>query len=395
MPTALAKKISSASSDILGERREVTVLFVNVSNCVSPAYELDSEDSFHLIDEVLRLLVDVVYKYEGSIDKFTGDGLVALFGAPVAHENDPERAIRAALEMQAVIQPWRSSTNQRHQSDFQMRIGINTGQVIAGKVGNAFHMDYTVIGETVNLAYHLELVAEPGTVLASPETYQRTRTLFEFKALPPLPIDWLPQPIQAFHPLHLQEKIGVEKGLSSLQVPMIGRAGDLARLQSAVAAVKARGKSRVALITGEAGIGKSRLVTEFRGRLQASEANIYRGSCLTYARSAPLWLVAELLRDIVQLSESDSSDYQRKRLQAYLEAIDLAGSDIFPYLAHVLGLAIAEPELEARVRDLAPAMLQRQTHAALRQLIVAAPNPCCPAPAYCGRNQARSNRTDL
>jgi predicted ATPase len=152
---------------------------------------------------------------------------------------------------------------------------------------------------------------------------------------------------------------------------MIGRAGDLARLQSAVAAVKARGKSRVALITGEAGIGKSRLVTEFRGRLQASEANIYRGSCLTYARSAPLWLVAELLRDIVQLSESDSSDYQRKRLQAYLEAIDLAGSDIFPYLAHVLGLAIAEPELKARVRDLAPAMLQRQTHAALRQLIVA------------------------
>jgi class 3 adenylate cyclase len=126
MPTALAKKISVASSDILGERREVTVLFVNVSNCTATDYEIDNEDSFHLIDEALRLLVDVVYKYEGSIDKFTGDGLVALFGAPVAHENDPERAIRAALEMQTVIQPWQSRTRQAYDFDVQMRIGAVT-----------------------------------------------------------------------------------------------------------------------------------------------------------------------------------------------------------------------------------------------------------------------------
>jgi class 3 adenylate cyclase len=119
MPTALAKKISAASSEILGERREVTVLFVNVTNCTATAYEIDSEESFHFIDEALRLLVDVIYKYEGSIDKFTGDGLVALFGAPVAHENDPERAIRAALEMQAVIQLWQTRTSQLHEADFQ------------------------------------------------------------------------------------------------------------------------------------------------------------------------------------------------------------------------------------------------------------------------------------
>jgi hypothetical protein len=109
------------------------------------------------------------------------------------------------------------------EADFQMRIGINTGQVIAGKVGNDLHMDYTVIGETVNLAYHLELVAEPGTILVSPETYQRTRSLFEFKALPPLTIDWLPQPIQAFHPLYLQQTSGLESGVSGTQAPLIGQ----------------------------------------------------------------------------------------------------------------------------------------------------------------------------
>jgi class 3 adenylate cyclase len=375
MPTALARKISAASSEILGERRDVTVLFVNVTNCTATVFEVDDEDSFQFIDEALRLLVDVVYRYEGSIDKFTGDGLVALFGAPVAHENDPERAIRAALEMQAVIQLWQTRTSQLHDADFQMRIGINTGQVIAGKVGNDLHMDYTVIGETVNLAYHLELVAEPGTILVSPETYQRARSLFEFKALPPLTIDWLPQPIQAFHPLHLQQTSGLESGVSGMQASLIGRANELARLQNAMSEVQAGGQSRVAMVTGEAGVGKSRLVAEFRRWLHTSDVRLYRGSSLTYARSAPLWLAADLLRDIVQLSETDQGDRQRETLRAYLAALDLAGSDILPYLAHVLGLAVAEPQLEARVRDLAPAMLQRQTHAALRQLVVAEARP--------------------
>jgi class 3 adenylate cyclase/tetratricopeptide (TPR) repeat protein len=371
MPTALARKISAASSEIMGERREVTVLFVNVSNCTATVDEIDSEDSFHLIDEALRLLVDVVYKYEGSIDKFTGDGLVALFGAPVAHENDPERAIRAALEMQAALQPWQSRTRQAYDFDVQMRIGINTGQVIAGKVGNDLHMDYTVIGETVNLAYHLELVAEPGTILVSPETHLRTRSLFEFKALPPLTIDWLPQPIQAFQPLQLQQKSGLESGVSGLQAPLIGRADELARLQHALSEVQASGQSRVALVTGQAGVGKSRLVAEFRRWLHASDVRLFQGGSLTYARSAPLWLAAELLRDMVQLAETDSGDRQRQTLRAYLAARDLAGSDILPYLAHVLGLAVADPQLEATLRDLQPAMLQRQTHAALRQLVVA------------------------
>ena len=198
MPTSLAQKISAAAGDILGEQREVTVLYINVMHTTRSPHRLDNEDTYLLLDDVLRLLVKVTYKYEGTIDKFTGDGLIVLFGAPVAHENDPERAVRAALEMQATFQNWCTEIRQTRGFDFQMRLGVNTGTVVAGKVGNDLHMEYTVVGETVNLAYHLQLTAEPDTLLASAETYQRTRAGFNFKKLPALPIRWLPQPIQAY-----------------------------------------------------------------------------------------------------------------------------------------------------------------------------------------------------
>jgi class 3 adenylate cyclase len=131
-------------------RREVTVLFLDVTNFTAASHALDSEDVFEWISETMRLLADVVRKYEGTIDKFTGDGLMALFGAPDAHENDPELAVRAALEMQQIVQPLRERIRQKHGFDFQMRLGINTGTVIAGSVGGHAHAEYTVLGDTLD-----------------------------------------------------------------------------------------------------------------------------------------------------------------------------------------------------------------------------------------------------
>jgi class 3 adenylate cyclase/tetratricopeptide (TPR) repeat protein len=372
MPTTLAQKISAAAGDILGEQREVSILFANVTNFTTSPYPIDNEDSYLLMNKALSLLVEIVYKYEGTIDKFTGDGLVALFGAPVAHENDPERAVRVALEMQTVIQSWQREIKQSPGFDLQIRIGINTGPVIAGKVGNDLHMDYTVIGETVNLAYHLQLMAEFGAILISQETYQRIRSLFEFRILPPLSITWLPQPIQALQPVGLREKPGGMGDVLGWQVPMIGRAYDLARLQNALAAVRQHGQSQIALITGEAGVGKSRLVTEFCRSLQPAETRVYRGHCLTYAQQKPLWIIAEIVRDLIHLSQVDSAEVQQEELLAGLQQVHLAQAEILPYLAHLLGLAQTEPQLEARLQNLDPTVLQRQTHSAVRQLFIAA-----------------------
>ncbi len=371
MPTSLARKIDTTWADILGERREVTVVFVDVNNFTAAAHDLDSEDTFLLIDEAMRLLVDVVYKYEGTVDKFTGDGLMALFGAPVAHENDPERAVRAALEMQAALRPLQDRIKREFGIDFQVRIGINTGLVVAGKVGSDLHMEYTVIGDTVNLASRLQTAAEPGTILVSFSTYQRTRPLFQFKTLPSLVIKGLPEPIQAFQPLGLRETPGRIRGLPGLQVPMIGRSDALASLKETLERVRAEHCSQIVVLTGEAGLGKSRLVAEFRRSLTPGEVNVYEGSCLSYARSRPLWLVAEILRDILHISEIDPIEIQREALHNYLTPIGLANDEVLPYLTNLLSLPQTDPQTEARLQLLDASMLREQIHAALRQVLLA------------------------
>jgi class 3 adenylate cyclase/tetratricopeptide (TPR) repeat protein len=375
MPTSLAQKITAAAGEILGEQREVTVLYINVMHTTSVSHRLDNEDTYLLLDEALRLLVEVAYKYEGTIDKFTGDGLVVLFGAPVAHENDPERAVRTALEMQTTFQAWRTDVKQAHGFGFQMRLGINTGIVVAGKVGNDLHMEYTVVGETVNLAYHLQLTAEPDTLLVSAETFQRTRSLFEFKMLPALAIKWIPQPIQAFQLLAQRRSSEVLIDKTRFQAPMIGRGHYLARLQDALVRVQQEKRSQTALISGEAGIGKSRLVTEFCRTVELEGASVYQGNCLTYARQTPLWVVAQIVRDIIGLSESDSPETQREALTAYLTRQRMVQPEMLPYLTYVLGLPQEVAEHEERLRQLEPAVLQRQTYAALRQLFLAAAQP--------------------
>jgi len=354
----------------LGTRREVTVLFLDLTNFTAASHHLDSEEVFIWIDETLRLLASVVHKYEGTIDKFTGDGLMALFGAPEAHENDPELAVRAALEMQTVVRPLRERILQKHGFDFQMRIGINAGPVIAGNVGDGAHMEYTVLGDTVNLASRLEKSAEPGTVLVSTTIYQRTQALFEYEILTPLSVKGVGEPLQTYRPLGLREQPGLVRGLAGLHAPMIGRDHLLAHLHGTLDAVRASNQHRVALITGEAGLGKSRLVAEFRKLVHQPDLRFYQGACLAYARSTPLWVIAAIVRDILRLSEIDPPTIQRETLRAYLSQSGLADYDVLPFLNNVLGLAQDDPSVEARLSRMDASMLQRQTHAVLRQLFL-------------------------
>jgi len=368
MPQALVKKISATTEDIFGERREVTV--INLSLKQTTAEEpLDDETAYFLKEEALQLLVEIIYKYEGTIDKFTGDGLVALFGAPVAHEDDPERAVRAVLEMQAQLQTWQTQARQIHGASFKLRAGLNTGPVITGKIGNNLHMDYTAIGETVNLASHLEMAAEPGTVMVSIDTYHQTQSRFEYKTLPLLAIDWLPEPVQVFQPLTILP--GPKHQRASWPGYMIGRADELARLQTGLTEVCQKQQSRVAVVTGEAGLGKSRLVAEFRRTFEPAKIKVHQATCLSYAYLTSLWTVAALLRNMMQLSQTAAQTEQLQMLQAYLHQQQLDTTEILPYLAHLLGLAQSAPQIEARLALLDATMLQRQTHAALRQVFLA------------------------
>jgi predicted ATPase/class 3 adenylate cyclase len=371
MPTTLVDKIKAAAVEIMGERREVTVLFLDIANFTATAHALDSEEIYLLTDEAMRLLAAVIYEYEGHIDKYTGDGLMALFGAPVAHENDPERAVRAALEMQAALQPLRKRIQERHGLEFQTRIGINTGPVIAGRVGSDLHMEYTVIGDTVNLADRLQDAAEGGGVLVSFSTFQRTRPLFRYETLAPFPVKGKPQLVRAFRPVGLRARPGRVRGLPGLQAPMIGRRDALAQMRNTLAYVRQHEHSQIALVTGEAGVGKSRLVAEFLKSVAKTDVSAYQGSCLTFARSKPFWLVASLLRGILDLSETDPAEEQHEALRRYLNQMELPGDEVLPYLLNALGLERTDPTVETNLRHIDNATLQKLTHVALHEVLLA------------------------
>ncbi len=372
MPENLNEKISTASTEDPGERREVTVLFLDISNFTKVSHNLDSESVYLFINEAMRLFARVVYKYEGTIDKFTGDGLMALFGAPIVHENDPERAVRTALEMLTEIPPLKKRLKRKHGFDFEVRIGINSGSVIAGKIGTDRHTEYTVIGDTVNLAKRLEEGAQPDTIQVSKKTYQITKSLFKYKELAPLALKGIPQPVPIYRPLAVKERPYRTRGLPGLDTPMIGREKDLARLQKALRESIEMGISRTVLLTGDAGVGKSRLVSEFRSSLHdlKVEVKVHQGNCPAYTRSKPLWVVADLMRDILNLSQTDPESVQRKILQSYLEEHGLANEDTWPYLTLILGLEPEDDNIVTLFRQLDVKMLKRQTYTALRKLFL-------------------------
>jgi class 3 adenylate cyclase len=370
MPSALADKVDAASADIFGERREVTVVFADIDNFTAYAHTMDSEDVFVIMDEAMHLFTEVIYEYEGTVDKFTGDGLMALFGAPVAHENDPERAVRAALQLHTVLRPLQERVRKENGFELRLRTGVNTGPVIAGQVGSDLHMEYTVIGDTVNLAQRLEAAAQLGTVLVSFTTYQRTRPVFEYRTLPPTTVKGVADPLRVYQPLGLQAKPGRVRGLPGLQVPIVGREDALANLRETWADICRDRACRIVSITGEAGLGKSRVVAEFRRSLSDADARVYQGSCLAYARSKPFWIMAELARDIAHVSEVDPESVQRQRLREHLDRLGI-GDEALPYLLNVLQLQHTGPAIESPWRLLDAATLRQQTHLALRQFLLA------------------------
>ncbi|HEX9074500.1 MAG TPA: adenylate/guanylate cyclase domain-containing protein, partial [Anaerolineae bacterium] len=198
MPAALAEKIAQVGKQIEGERRTVTVLFADISGFTGLAEKLDPEEVYNLIDGTFKSFIDEIYRHEGTLDKFMGDGVMALFGAPVAHEDDPARAVRAALGMQSALSRSNEDLETRLGISLKVRIGLNSGPVVVGSVGSDLRMDYTALGDTVNVASRLQNVAEPGTILVSRPVYEQTLPLFEFRELGSIRVKGRLEPVEIF-----------------------------------------------------------------------------------------------------------------------------------------------------------------------------------------------------
>jgi len=211
-----ASILHRARGRIEGERKQVTVLFADVSGFTAIAERLGPEEVFDAMNECLKVLVDAVYRYEGTVNKFIGDGLMALFGAPLVHENDPERAVRAALDMEAGLVDFNRNLVAQLGELLLVRVGIHAGEVVAGSVGTDQRMDYTVMGDTVNLAARLETVARPGSILVSEDVHRQTHALFDFEGPVSVAVKGKTAPVLAHKVLGQREKPGRVRGIEHL-----------------------------------------------------------------------------------------------------------------------------------------------------------------------------------
>lgn len=354
------------------ERKQVTVMFADISGFTAMSEQRDAEEVVTLVNACLARLSECVYRYEGTIDKYIGDAIMAVFGAPRAHEDDPERAIRTSLDMRDALGEFNANPPLPLTDPLGIHIGISTGYVIAGYIGTEPHQAYTVMGDAANLASRLEDLSERGQIFVSEDTYRLTSRLFVFKELEPVAVKGKAEPVKIYEVLGARDQPGSMRGLTGLHAPLVGRDADAQKLALAVANLQA-GHGGIVLVEGEAGIGKSRLVAEVRHNLEGLLPGFrwLEGRGLSYGRSLSYHLLASVLRNYLQLSDED--DETRVWLKLKAVGPDLFGSrsdEVLPYLAMLLGLRLPEAMAE-RIPQADPQLLQQRVFAAFGEWVEA------------------------
>jgi len=314
-PKFLADKILTTRSSLEGERKIVTVLFADVAKYTSMSEKLDPEEVHQIMDGAFNILMDEIHKFEGTINQFTGDGVMALFGAPVSHENHAQRACYAALAIQIAIKEYEEKIQNTTGVDFKMRIGINSGPVIVGAIGDDLRMDYTAVGDTTNLAARMESEAQPGTILVSADAYKAIERYFEFKDMGALKVKGKESPQKAYELLKASDVVtrfdaSVSKGLTRF----VGRKSSMNSLMEIYAKVKSKA-GQVVGVVGEAGVGKSRLIMELRNRLPEKEYNYLEGQCLQYGSSILYIPVLYILKSFFDIKDDDREYIINKKVK--------------------------------------------------------------------------------
>src|SRR2546430_8610061 len=262
-PKHLADRIFTSKSALEGERKQVTVLFADLKGSMELLADRDPEDARKILDPVLTHMMDAVHRYEGTVNQVMGDGIMALFGAPIAHEDHAVRACYAALHMQESVNRYAEEARRAHGVTVQIRVGLNSGEVVVRAIGNDLHMDYTAVGETTHLAARMEQAARPGTVLIAPATRELVKGFVAVKSLGPVSVKGRSEPVEIYElsgigPARSRLQAAVGRGLTRF----VGRTAEIEVLRRALEHAGA-GHGQAVAIVGEAGVGKSRLVWEF------------------------------------------------------------------------------------------------------------------------------------
>ena len=364
-PKHLADKILAARTTMEGERKQVTVLFADVKGFTSISEKLDPEEMQSLISECLVFFTEEIHRYEGTIAQFLGDGVMALFGGPIAHEDAPQRALYAALSIRERLTGY-SDKLKKQGIDFNMRIGLNTGLVVVGRIGDDLTMEYTAMGDTVNIASRMESTAQPGTIQVSDNTYRLTEGYFEFKPLGKIELKGKTEAVEAYQLLSVG-RVKTRLGVSEMHglTPFVGRRKEFDHLMECYDKVK-EGKGQVVGIVGEPGMGKSRLLLHLRSTLPIQQYTYLEGRCFHYGGSMAYLPLLDILRACFGITEGEREFLIKKKVAEKIAQLDDKLEAILPPLHEILSLKVEDEEY----LKLEPQKKRERTFEAIRDLLI-------------------------
>ncbi len=363
IPQGLVEKIRSSKSSITGERKLVTVLFCDLVGSTAMAEKMDPEEYHELLEQYLELAFAEIYRVDGIVNQLAGDGMMAVFGAPVAHENAPQRAVHAALAIRDALDAFNRKRAALPERKLRVRIGINTGPVVVGTVGNDFKMDYTAIGDTTNLAARFQSLAEPGMILVSKATHRLVRGFFQVRGAGPFEVKGRREPVGAYEVLGLSDAVtpmavAEARGLT----PLVGRRAELEQLRGCYERLVGH-LAQVVAIIGEAGSGKSRLLYEFKQQIASEEAEVFEARCSPLSRMVAYGPWVEMLREYFELKRGEPVEVTCEKIGRKLGEHHEQVDEVTPYLCRLLAVPVEG------LGDISPDEIKRRTFEAIARMV--------------------------
>jgi len=365
-PRHLAEKILTSRAALEGERKQVTVLFADLKSSMELLADRDPEDARRILDPVLERMMEAVHRFEGTVNQVLGDGIMALFGAPVAHEDHAVRACYAALRIQEGVRDYAEEVRRVHGVPVHVRVGLNSGEVVVRSIGNDLHMDYTAVGQTTHLAARMEQLATPGVVLATAHVARLAEGYVALRSIGPVPVRGLPEPLEVFA---ITGAGAARTRLQALSVRglsrFVGRDVEIARLEEALARAR-ESRGQVVAVVGEAGVGKSRLYWEFVHSLRTRDWLVLETGAVSYGKTTSYLPVIELLRGYFRLGDRDDQREVREKIVGKLLTLDRALEAAVPAFLALLDVPVTDAPWQA----MEPQQRRQRTLDALKGLFL-------------------------
>ena len=365
-PRHLVEKILISKAALEGERKQVTVLFADLKGSMELLADRDPEEARKLLDPVLERMMEAVHRYEGTVNQVMGDGIMALFGAPLAHEDHAVRACYAALRMQELVKRYAEGLRREQGVTIRIRVGLNSGEVVVRAIGSDLHMDYTAVGQTTHLAARMEQLADPGSILLTPDTLALAEGFVQMKSLGPIAVRGLLDPVEVF------ELTGVSVVRSRLQAAAIrglsrfvGRAAEVEHLRRALAQA-GQGHGQIAAVVGEPGVGKSRLVFELIHSHRVEGWLVLESGSVSYGKATSYLPVIDLLKGYFGISDRDTHRDIREKVTGKILTLDRGLEPLLPALLTLLEV----PAEDAQWQGLDPPQRRQRTLDAVKRLLL-------------------------